>query len=390
MKEVSSRAKNISPSTTLAITAKIKSLRAKGEDVVNFAAGEPDLPTPDFVCEAGIEAIRKGLTRYTPASGMAELKQAVVERFERVNGLRYRPEQVLISCGAKHSIYNILQVLVDPGDEVVIPSPYWVSYPEMVKLAGGVPLFVETRREDGFCLDPSTLADTLKEHPKAKVLILNYPSNPTGAIYDAQRLEEISKLCKDYDLWVINDEIYDVLTFEGEHTSFATLSEDAYARTITVNGVSKAYSMTGWRIGFCAGDESVIKMAGALQSHSTSNPTSISQYASIVALREGADWERKMKETYKRRAELIKELFAGIETADLFPPKGTFYAFVDISGTGLDSMTFAQRLLDEAKVGVIPGSAFGAEGWVRVSFATSEEEIRKGLERWKDWEKTLK
>ncbi len=390
MKEVSSRAKNISPSTTLAITAKVKSLRAEGEDVVNFAAGEPDLPTPDFVCEAGIEAIRKGLTRYTPASGMAELKKAVVERFERVNGVKYCPEQVLISCGAKHSIYNILQVLVDPGDEVVIPSPYWVSYPEMVKLAGGVPIFVETRREDDFCLDPGALADTLKGHPRAKVLILNYPSNPTGTVYDARRLEEIGKICEEYDLWVISDEIYDVLTFEGEHISFASLSEDAYSRTITVNGVSKAYSMTGWRIGFCAGDERVIKLAGALQSHSTSNPTSISQYASIVALREGADWERRMRETYKKRAGLVKELFAGIETADLFPPKGTFYAFVNISRTGLDSMTFAQRLLDETKVGVIPGSAFGAEGWVRVSFATSEEEIKKGLERWRNWEKSLK
>ncbi len=389
MRNLSTRAREISPSMTLAITAQIKKLKAEGESVINFGAGEPDLPTPEFIREAGKEAIDKGFLRYTPASGTMKLKQAVVDRFKRVNNLLYSPEQVLISCGAKHSIYNLLQVLVEDGDEVVIPSPYWVSYPEMVKLAGATPLFLPTREEDIFCIDPKKLDDLLSGHPKAKVLILNYPSNPTGAIYDRARLEEISKICQHYDLWVISDEIYDVLTFEGEHISFASLSHDAYQRTITVNGVSKAYSMTGWRIGFCAGEESVIKAASALQSHSTSNPSSISQYASVRALRGGEEWEGVMKETYSRRAKLVVELVSELSKARIFPPKGTFYAFVNISEYGLSSMEFAKKLLEETKVGVIPGIAFGADEWVRLSFATSEEEIREGLKRWKEWEKGL-
>lgn len=389
MRSLSTRAREISPSMTLAITAQIKKLKAEGESVINFGAGEPDLPTPEFIREAGKEAIDKGFFRYTPASGTMELKQAVVDRFKRVNNLLYSPEQVLVSCGAKHSIYNLLQVLVEDSDEVVIPSPYWVSYPEMVKLAGATPLFLPTREEDGFCIDPEKLDNLLSGHPKAKILILNYPSNPTGAIYDKARLEEISKICQGYDLWVISDEIYDVLTFGGEHISFASLSHDAYQRTITVNGVSKAYSMTGWRIGFCAGEESVIKAASALQSHSTSNPSSISQYASVRALRNGREWEGVMKETYSRRAKLVVELVLELSKARMFPPKGTFYAFVNISGYGFSSMEFAKKLLKEAKVGVIPGIAFGADEWVRLSFATSEEEIREGLKRWKEWEKGL-
>ncbi len=387
MRDISNRAKRISPSITLSITSRIKRLKGEGENVINFAAGEPDLPTPEFVCEAGIEAIKKGITRYTPSSGMEELKKAVVERFERRNNLKYRPEQILISCGAKHSIYNLLQVLVEEGDEVIIPVPYWVSYPEMVKLAGASPVFLPTREEEGFCMDAGKLADLLDQHPRAKVLILNSPSNPTGAVYERARLEEIAQVCKKYDLWVISDEIYDILTFKGDHISFASLSEDAYHRTITVNGVSKAYCMTGWRIGFCAGPEKVIKAATALQSHSTSNPTSISQYASIHALRSGTEWEELMRKTYCRRAELITTLFSELDKVRVFPPKGTFYIFVNIEGYNLSSMEFAEKLLEETKIGVIPGTAFGADHWVRVSFATSEGDIEEGLRRWKEWER---
>ncbi len=390
MRDISNRAKRISPSITLSITSRIKRLKGEGENVINFAAGEPDLPTPEFVCEAGIEAIKKGITRYTPSSGMEELKKAVVERFERRNNLKYRPEQILISCGAKHSIYNLLQVLVEEGDEVIIPVPYWVSYPEMVKLAGASPVFLPTREEEGFCMDAGKLADLLDQHPRAKVLILNSPSNPTGAVYERARLEEIAQVCKKYDLWVISDEIYDILTFKGDHISFASLSEDAYHRTITVNGVSKAYCMTGWRIGFCAGPEKVIKAATALQSHSTSNPTSISQYASIHALRSGTEWEEVMRKTYCRRAELITTLFSELDKVRVFPPKGTFYIFVNIEGYNLSSMEFAEKLLEETKIGVIPGTAFGADHWVRVSFATSEGEIEEGLRRWKEWERKQK
>ncbi len=384
--KLSERIKSVSPSMTLAITAQIKALKAKGEPVINFAAGEPDLPTPDFICQAAKEAIDRGATRYTPASGLPELKEAVCQRIKRVNNLDYKPSQVLISCGAKHSIFNIIQTVVDPGDEVVIPMPYWVSYPEMVKLAGGVPLFVETKQQEGFCLNPKVLEQLLSSHPKARVLILNYPSNPTGAVYDRQTLKEIAELCVKYDVLVISDEIYDVLTFEGSHISFAGLSEQIYARTITINGVSKAYCMTGWRIGFALGPEEIIKAASSLQSHSTSNPTTISQYAAIKALTEGAHWEEKMKQIYSQRAKLVQELFEDFKVARLFVPKGTFYAFVDISGYGLGSLEFAKKLLEEVKVGVIPGIAFGADQWVRVSFATSQEDIKEGLSRWKKWE----
>lgn len=383
---LSDRVKAVSPSMTLAITARIKALKAKGESVINFGAGEPDLPTPDFVCKAGKEAIDKGLTRYTPATGMPQLKEAVCRRFERVNGLSYRPSQVLISCGAKHSLYNIIQTLVNPGDGVLVPLPYWVSYPEMVKLAGGRVIFVETREDDGFCLEPEALVRAIEENPSAKLLILNYPSNPTGAVYSKDRLLEIADVCRRYDLAVISDEIYDILTYDSEHISFASLSDDAYQRTITINGVSKAYSMTGWRIGFAAGNEEVIKAAGSIQSHSTSNPTTISQYASISALDGGAQWEDYMKDVYSKRANLLMELFNGLKLARVFPPKGTFYAFVNISEYGMGSLAFAEKMLDEIKVGVIPGIAFGADEWVRVSFATSEEDIIEGIKRWQKWE----
>ncbi len=384
---LSSKARAISSSMTLAITSKVKKLKAEGKSVINFAAGEPDLPTPKFVCQAAKEAIDKGLTRYTPASGLLSLKESVCKRLKRISNLNYTPEQILISCGAKHSIYNILQVLVDEGDEVIIPMPYWVSYPEMVKLAGGIPLFVETKEEEGFCLNPMVLEEVVKKHPKACVLILNYPTNPTGAVYDKKTLMDIAKVCAKYKLWVISDEIYDVLTYIGEHTSLASISEEICERTITINGVSKSYCMTGWRIGFAAGNKEIIAKASSLQSHSTSNPTTISQYAAIKALEEGAQWEEQMREIYSKRMEIVREEFVGFKIARLFPPKGTFYAFVDISNYGIDSMEFANRLLDEVGIGVIPGVAFGADSWVRVSFAASEEEIREGFSRWKKWER---
>ncbi len=383
---LSNRVKAVSPSMTLAITAKIKELKAKGEPVINFGAGEPDLPTPDFVCKAGKEAIDRGLTRYTPATGLPQLKEAVCRRFERVNGLSYRLSQILVSCGAKHSLYNIIQTIVNPGDGVLLPVPYWVSYPEMIKLAGGKPVYVETREEDGFCLAPDRLEQAIKDNPSVRVLILNYPSNPTGAVYSKDRLIEIADVCKKYDLAVISDEIYDVLTYQGKHISFASLSEDTYKRTITINGVSKAYSMTGWRIGFAAGDEDVIKAAGSIQSHSTSNPTTISQYAAIAALNDGVDWESYMRDVYVKRANLLMDMFGRMRLARPFRPRGTFYAFVNISGYGLDSMSFASRMLDEIKVGVIPGVAFGADEWVRVSFAASKDDIVEGLKRWQEWE----
>ena len=383
---LSKRAQSISPSMTLAITAQVKALRSQGVDVINFGAGEPDLPTPDFVNAAAKEAIDNGFTRYTPAGGLPILKEAVCRAFKRRNNLSYEPPQVVISCGAKHSLYNIMQAIVDDGDGVFIPVPYWVSYPEMVKLAGGIPLFIETIEDDNFSLTPSALTNAIKENPNAKALILNSPSNPTGAMYSRPQLLDILEVCIDNNILIISDEIYDVLSYEEEFVSFASLSDKAKEITITVNGVSKAYSMTGWRIGYAAGPEKIIKAVSSIQSHSTSNPTSISQYAAIAALDNGAEWEKKMKETYSKRAELVVDLFKGAK-ARVFKPMGTFYAFVDISSYGIGSLSFAKRLLEEAKVGVIPGIAFGADNWVRLSFAASEQDIKEGINRWLKWEK---
>ena len=382
---LSKRAQSISPSMTLAITAQVKALRSQGVDVVNFGAGEPDLPTPEFVREAAKKAIDKGYTRYTPAGGLPALKEAVSRAFARRNNLQYSPEEIVINCGAKHSIYNVLQVVIDPGDKVIIPAPYWVSYPEMVKLAGGEPLFLETSQEENFCLDPEILSGLLAKEKRAKAIILNSPSNPTGAMYSRKKLEEILEICLRFGILVISDEIYDVLSYEEEFTSFASLSKEAKNITITINGVSKAYSMTGWRIGYAAGPKEIIKAVSNLQSHSTSNPTSISQYAAIAALDNGRDWEEKMRLAYKERAKLVMGLFNGMK-ASPFKPMGTFYVFVNISAYNTDSMSFAKALLEKSKVGIIPGVAFGADDWVRLSFATSEDDIKKGIARWKDFE----
>ncbi len=383
---LSKRAQSISPSMTLAITAQVKALKAQGEDVINFGAGEPDLPTPDFICDAAKKAIDEGFTRYTPAGGLPRLKEAAASAFKRRNNLDYSIDEIAISCGAKHSLYNVMQAIVDAGDKVVIPVPYWVSYPEMVKLAAGEPIFVETKKEKNFSLSAEDLEKAVKKNGPIKALILNSPSNPTGAMYSKQQLNTILDVCLKYNILVISDEIYDVLSYGEEFVSFASLSKEAKAITITINGVSKAYSMTGWRIGYAAGPKEVIKAVSSIQSHSTSNPTSISQYAAIAALEQGEEWEKKMKSTYKQRAELVMDLFKGAK-AKPFKPMGTFYAFIDISAYNMDSLSFAKELLDKAKVGVIPGVAFGADSWVRLSFATSEKDIKEGISRWLKWEK---
>lgn len=386
---LSQRAKNIKPSPTLAIDARAKAMKAEGVDVINFGVGEPDFDTPENIKEAARKALRDGFTKYTPVGGTDKLKDAIREKLLRDNGLSYKRDEILVSCGAKHSLYNIMQAFLDPGDEVIIPAPYWVSYPEQVVLAGAVPVFVRTREEEYFRLDP----DAMSEHitPKTKALILNSPSNPTGFTYERQRLERIAEICLRHGIHVISDEIYEKLLYDGtEHVSIASLEGDVKEKTIVVNGLSKSHSMTGWRIGYAAGPAELIKAMTAIQSQSTSNPTSIAQAAAVEALNGPQDSLKAMVAEFdKRRVRLVQGLNS-IEGVRCLAPTGAFYAFPNtqalyrISPRIASSSKLSMYLLEKAKVAVVPGDAFGDDNHIRLSYATSIGDIEKGLERIKE------
>ncbi len=378
--------KQVPPSMTLAITARAKSMRSNGVDIVNFAAGEPDFDTPDIIKDAAKEAMNNGFTKYTPASGTPELRQAICRKLKRDNGLDYDPSQVIVSCGAKHSLFNIFQVICEPGDEVIVPSPYWLSYPEMVRLAGATPVFAESQRGI-FKLTADVLKKSITERTKA--VIINSPSNPTGAVYTREELSAIADVAIAADIAVISDEIYENLLYDGaKHVSIASLGREIYARTLVVNGVSKSYSMTGWRIGYAASsDTDVMKAIGTLQSHSTSNPASISQIAAVAALEKGAESVRIMRAEFEKRRIMMCRGLSAVKPLKCELPGGAFYVFVDISGTGMDSITFAEKALEEAHVALIPGKPFGWDDHVRVSFATGEKDIEKGIERLGKWVK---
>lgn len=379
------RLKKINPSSTLAITSKAKKLKSEGYEVVNFAAGEPDFDTPDFIKEAAIKAIKEGFTKYTPTTGIPELKKAIVEKFKQDNRIEYNPEAIIVSCGAKQSIFNILMTLVDFDDEVIIPSPYWVSYPEMVNLCGGRPIFLETKPENNFKLRPKDLEKIIS--PKTKVLILNSPGNPSGCVYEEAELKEIALICAKKKIFVISDEIYEKLIYDNKkHISIASLGKDIYEITFTVNGVSKAYAMTGWRIGYAAGPQEIIEAMAKLQDHSTSNPTSISQKAALAALlKVDENFSEKMRLEFQRRRDYALARLIKMKKINFVKPQGAFYIFCDIAKTKLDSLTFASRLLEEEKVAVIPGKGFGRDDYIRISFATSLEEIEKGMDRLEKW-----
>ena len=378
------RLKKVSASVTLAITSKAKKLKAEGLDVISLAAGEPDFDTPDFIKEAAVEAINKGFTKYTPTTGIPELKKAIAEKFQRDNSLKYEPKQIVVSCGAKHSIYNALSVLVDKDDEVLMPSPYWVSYPEMVNLCQGVSRFIKTSIESGFKMDVSDLERYISS--KTKVLILNSPSNPTGSVYTEDELRAIAEICAKKKIFVISDEIYEKLIYQGQKaTSIASLKDDIYNLTITVGGLSKSYAMTGWRIGYLGAPQDVIDAISKLQSHSTSCPSSISQKAAAAALNTKSDFMEKMVVEFQKRRDFVAGKLDRIPKISFTLPAGAFYIFCNISKSGLDSVSFATRLLDEAKVAVIPGVAFGDDNYIRISFATSIEELDKGLDRIASW-----
>jgi aspartate aminotransferase len=381
---LAARLNKVQPSLTLVITAKAKKLKLEGKDIVNLAAGEPDFDTPDFIKNAAIEAIKTGFTKYTPTTGIPELKKLICEKFKQNNSLYYEPNQIVVSCGAKHSIFNVLLVLVDRKDEVLIPSPYWVSYPEMVNLCEGTPRFIKTTLNNNFKITAEDLEKQITS--KTKVLILNSPSNPTGCVYSLDELGKISKICVKKKIFVISDEIYEKLIFDGlRHISIGSLDKDIYNLTVTVNGLSKSYAMTGWRIGYLGARQDIVDAVSNLQDHSTSNPTSISQKAGVAALNAPDDFSKSTCLEFQRRRDYCISRLQNIKNIEYSIPKGAFYIFCKISKTGLDSQTFAKRLLDEAYVSLIPGLGFGEDDFVRISFATSIEQLEKGFDRIEEW-----
>ncbi|MBE6059647.1 MULTISPECIES: pyridoxal phosphate-dependent aminotransferase [unclassified Clostridium] len=395
---LSKKAMEISPSLTLAITAKAKKMKAEGIDVIGFGAGEPDFNTPKNIQQAAIKAIEAGQTRYTAASGIIELKEAVVNKFKKDNNLTYKTSQIIISTGAKQCLANIFQAILNPGDEVLIGAPYWVSYPELVQLADGVPTFVDTEESNSFKLTIESLEKAVTK--KTKAMILNSPNNPTGTAYTKEELEKIATFAQKHDIIIISDEIYEKLLYgESGHISIASLSEDAYNRTIVINGVSKAYAMTGWRIGYAAASEKITSLMSNIQSHTTSNPCSISQYASVEALNGDQSEVEKMKQEFKKRRDFMVDKINSINNLSCVKPEGAFYVMVNISkvlnkevdGKIIkDSLTFSDLLLEKEKVAVIPGIAFGVDDFIRLSYATSMENIEKGLNRIEDFVNGIK
>ncbi|MBI4430725.1 MAG: pyridoxal phosphate-dependent aminotransferase [Candidatus Omnitrophica bacterium] len=378
------RVASLSPSATLAITAKAKQLKNQGVDVVNFAGGEPDFDTPQPFKDAAIRALKEGMTRYTPTTGLPQLKEAIAEKLKRDNQLEYKPEQIVVTVGAKHAVFNAIQVLVDEGDEVIVPAPYWLSYPEMVKMAGGRNVFVTTSEEQRFKITPELLKRAIS--PASKVLILNSPSNPTGVVYSKEELTELTRIAVDHGIFVVSDEIYEKLIYGNtKHYAVAALEPRFKDSVITVNGLSKAYAMTGWRLGYFAAPLEIAKAASSLQDHQTSNVTSFAQPAAVEALRNGEGEAAKLREIFSNRRDLIISELRRIPQVRFVEPDGAFYVFVNITKSGLNSMEFSQRILEEVHIALIPGSPFGAEGYVRISFATSEREIVKGTERMRSW-----
>lgn len=382
----------MTPSLTLAINAKAAALKSQGRDVVAFGAGEPDFDTPDFIKEAAIEAIKNGVTKYTPVAGTVDLKEAVCEKLKRDNHLDYKPSQIVVSNGAKHSLYNIFRVLLNKGDEVIIPSPFWLSYPEMVTFSGGESVFVETKDTD-FKMTPAAFEAAIT--PRTKAVVINSPSNPNGAVYSSEELAAIAEVALKHNVVIISDEIYEELIYDNTvHTSIAQISDEVKENTIIVNGMSKAFAMTGWRIGYAAAPEHVAKAMTSFQSHAASNPNSIAQYASAVALRREKTFMDEMRGEFEARRNLIVELINGIDGLSCNKPGGAFYVMMNISAligrsyegkeiTG--SLSFADILLDGANVAVVPGAAFGCDEFVRLSYATSQENIKKGLARIADF-----
>jgi aspartate aminotransferase len=392
--KVSKRAQQVPVSATIAVTSRAQELKAQGVDVVGFGAGAPDFDTPEYIKEAAVKSLKAGQTKYTAAAGVIELRKAIAEKLFKDNGLEYTPEQIIVNIGGKHSVYEAMQAVLDPGDEVILPTPYWVTYPETIKLAGATAKIIETDKNTGYKITPGQFEAAITD--KTAMLLINSPNNPGGFTYTPDELKAIAKVLEGTNIMVISDEIYEKLIYgDTKFVSFASLSEDAYKRTLVLNGFSKTYSMTGWRLGYTAGPLEVIKAMGRLQSHMTSNPTTFCQYAAIAALGEpSAAAIEQMRVEFERRGKYMSERLNGIEGVECAEASGAFYCFPDVSahyGRNINgvkitgSMDFAKALLEQANVALVPGLPFGCDNNVRLSFACSLEQITKGLDRLEEW-----
>ena len=385
---ISRRAASLAPSLTLAIDSKAKQMKAEGQDVVGFGAGEPDFDTPQHIKDAAAKALAEGFTKYTASAGIPELRQAIADKFKRENGLTYKPSQIIVSCGGKHSCYNVMMAMCQEGDEVIIPSPYWLSYPEMVKLAGASPVILQTSDRTEFKVTPEQLAKAITS--LTRVFILNSPSNPTGTVYTPEEIKALGDICVEKGVLIMSDEIYEHLLYDGAvHKSVASISPAHYEHTIVVHGFAKAWSMTGWRLGFLAAPEPIAKAIDAIQSHSTSNPTSFAQKGAVAALTGPQDHLKGWLAEYDRRRTYAWKKLNSIPRISCVNSRGAFYLFPNISQTGLKSTEFCAKLLEEEKVAAVPGVAFGADDYIRLSYATSMANIEKGLERLEKFVKKL-
>ncbi len=382
------RCQLLSPSLSLSIDSKAKAMKAEGIDVINFGAGEPDFDTPDHIKASAMGALDAGFTKYTPSSGIPELRAAISEKLKTENGLDYKPSQIIVTAGCKHACYEAIMALVDPDDEVIIPAPYWLSYPEMVKLAGAEPIVVQTTVETGYKITPDQFRDAMS--PRTKMIILNTPGNPTGAVYTENELAALAEVALEEEILILSDEIYEKLTYDGvKHVSIASLGQSVYDMTITVNGFSKPYAMTGWRLGYIAAPEWVVKAIDSMQSHSTSNMTSFAQKGALAAYKGPQECVQEMLKEFDRRRKRVMEMLKEIPRITFQRPEGAFYVLINVSGTGLKSSEFCERLLEKKKVAMVPGIAFGDDATVRLSYATSMENVEKGVERIAEFVKSL-
>lgn len=378
--DLSSHTSQLTPSLTLAIDSKAKAMRAEGIDVCGFGAGEPDFDTPEHIKEAAIKALQEGFTKYTPSAGLPELRTAISEKFATDNGLDYKPNQVIVSNGAKQSCYNAILACCEPGDEVIIPAPYWLSYPDMVRLVGAEPVIVPTKAGNSYKMTAEEFENAMT--PRTKMVIINSPGNPTGAVYTKEELEALIEVALTEDIFILSDEIYEKLIYDDAvHVSPASLSKEAYDLTITINGFSKAYAMTGWRLGYLGAPEEIAKVIDSLQSHSTSGPNSFAQKGAVAALKGSQQCVEDMRDEFNVRREYMYERLAAIPNMSTVKPLGAFYMLANIAGFGLSSTNFADRLLSKAEVAVVPGIAFGDDQTIRLSYAANLETIKTGLDR---------
>ncbi len=386
--DLSSHAVQLTPSLTLAIDSKAKAMRAEGIDVCGFGAGEPDFDTPEHIKEAAIKALQEGFTKYTPSAGLPELRTAISEKYAADNNIDYKPSQVIVSNGAKQSCYNAILACCEPGDEVIIPAPYWLSYPDMVRLVGAEPVIVQTKASNSYKMTAEEFENAMT--PRTKMVIINSPGNPTGSVYTREELEALVEVALTEDIFILADEIYEKLIYDdASHVSVASLSKEAYDLTITVNGFSKAYAMTGWRLGYLGAPEAIAKVIDSLQSHSTSGPKSFAQKGAVAALKGSQQCVTDMRDEFNVRREYMYERLAAIPNLSAVKPLGAFYMLADISKFGLSSTNFADRLLSKAEVAVVPGVAFGDDKTVRLSYATDLETIKTGLDRIEQFCRTI-